>query len=1055
MNERIMNANYHQDLTTLHVGCEAPRAYFIPYQSEKAALKGDRNASDYLVNLCGDWDFTFYPSLRDLPNDFCAEGFTSNSQKLNVPRSWQTMLERDYDTPNYVNVVYPIPVDPPFVPDDNPCGLYSRRFKLHPAMLEKSVYINFEGVDSCFYLFVNGQFAGYSQVSHMTSELDITRFLHAGENRIQVVVLKWCDGTYLEDQDKYRWSGIFREVFLLLRDPVHITDVYVKSTVCDDFTMGSCSAEITVNGSAEVFYKFLSPAGREIESGSLTVEGKGTAEVLLENPALWSDETPDLYVLFLTCGSETLIFRPGFRQVEIKEGVLYFNGQKIKLKGVNRHDSHPYLGSATPVEHMIRDLMIMKQHNVNTIRTSHYPNDPRFTALCDEYGFYVVDETDLEAHGMGAVGNWDEFTDGDAWTESYVDRVARLFERDKNHVCVLMWSLGNESGVGRNQRRMTEYVRSRDPKALIHCEDATRRTSDRLRGDLRDKTDEEIGTALECDYVDVESRMYPSPAEIRPTYFDRRVYTKPLFLCEYSHAMGNGPGDLKDYWDLIYAEDRFMGGCVWEFTDHSVAIGDNRLAEPRFTYGGDFGDTPHDGNFCVDGLVYPDRRPHTGLMEYKQIIKPFRVESFDAETGKLVVKNLRYFTDLSDLDFICAVECNGEIVASGRASLNAKPQETADLTIPTSAWDMDKPQETADLTIPTSAWDMEGERYVTITAVQNTPTPWAEIGYEVGFEQLPIPAEVIPPVPVTDTLSPYAMLEHTVTAEAITVTTATTTYTIDRFKGLVSSVVDQGMEMLSTPITPTVWRAPTDNDRNVRHQWQGKQYHTAAVKCYGCDVTSADERSVAVTAKLALGGPVERPILQMEAVYTVYAEGGIRLDIRADVREGYPFLPRFGVQFNMPAESEYLRYFGRGPVESYQDKRHASRQGLFKSTVSDHFEHYVRPQENMAHADTRWMLVSSVAGHGLLAVSTGEGFSFNCSHFTPLQLTNTAHDYELIPMKETCVNLDALQSGVGSNSCGPWLDGRWQMNGRSYHLSVRLLPVFEGGLDPFEELGRA
>ncbi len=1036
MNEFIMNANYHQNQNILHVGCEAPRAYFVPYQDEKTARKGNRNASTRLVNLCGDWDFTFYKSIRDLP-EFTAEGFTVASEKLNVPRSWQTMLERGYDTPNYVNVVYPIPVDPPFVPDDNPCGLYSRTVNIHPAMLEKSVYINFEGVDSCFYLYVNGQFAGYSQVSHMTSELEITQYLHAGENRIQVVVLKWCDGTYLEDQDKYRWSGIFREVFLLLRDPVHITDVFLHQTLNEGYTVGTCAAEIDINGEAEVSYKLLSPVGMEMETGKAVIGGKGTVEVSVDAPWLWSDETPDLYTLLLTCGGETLVFRFGFRDVQIKDGVLYFNGQKIKLKGVNRHDSHPYLGSATPMEHLIRDLMIMKQHNVNAIRTSHYPNDPRFTALCDEYGFYVIDETDLEAHGMGAIGNWDWLTDSEEWTESFVDRVARLFERDKNHPCVLMWSLGNESGIGRNQRKMTEYIRSRDPKALVHCEDATRRTSDRLNGDLKGKTDEEIGHALECDYVDVESRMYPSPAEIRGTYFDRHVYTKPLFLCEYSHAMGNGPGDLKAYWDIIYSEDGFLGGCVWEFTDHSVAIGDNPLAEPHFTYGGDFGDFPHDGNFCVDGLVYPDRRPHTGLMEYKQVIKPFRVESFDAETGRMVVKNLRYFNDLSDLDFIYTVECNGEAVASGRANLPIEPQETAELTIP-------------------DGWTgLDGECYVNLTAVQNTPTAWGDIGFEVGFHQEAIPAGVKAPTPMAETMSPYATIGHTVTADAITIATAATTYTIDRYKGLIASIVDQGKEMLSTPIAPTVWRAPTDNDSGIRHQWQGNHYHVATTKCYACDVTAVSDTSVTVTAKLSLGGPVSRPIMKVDVVYTVYAEGGVKLDLHADVREGAPFLPRFGVQFLMPEESESLRYFGRGPVESYQDKRHASRQGLFATTVTNHFEHYVRPQENMAHADTRWMLVSSVAGHGLLAVTTGEAFSFNCSHFTPKQLTDTRHDYELVPMKETCVNLDVKQSGVGSNSCGPWLDGRWQMNARAYDFSVRIMPVFAGDVDPFEETTRA
>ena len=1037
MNEFIFHANYHQDPATLHVGCEAPRAYFIPYQDEKTARKGNRNASTRFVTLCGDWDFTFYPSLREVP-DFTAEGFTAPSDKLNVPRSWQTMLGRGYDTPNYVNVLYPIPVDPPFVPDDNPCGLYSRTVRLHPAMLEKSVYINFEGVDSCFYLFVNGQFVGYSQVSHMTSELEVTKYLKAGDNLIQVLVLKWCDGTYLEDQDKYRWSGIFREVYLLLRDPVHITDVHMRPAVNEGYTRGACPTEITVNGEALVSYKLLRPNGMQIESGSLTIREKGTIDFLIDSPELWSDECPSLYTLLITCGEETIALRPGFRDVCIRDGVLYFNGQKIKLKGVNRHDSHPNLGSATPVEHMIRDLMIMKQHNVNAVRTSHYPNDPRFPELCDEYGFYLIDETDMETHGFAAVGDWDQLTDSDRWTEAYVDRVARLFERDKNHPCVLMWSLGNESGIGRNQRKMTEYLRGRDPKVIVHCEDASRRTSNRLHGDLKGKTDEEIGTALECDYIDVESRMYPSPDEIRATYFDRHVYTKPLFLCEYSHAMGNGPGCLKEYWDLIYSEDGFMGGCVWEFIDHSFAIGEYPLSDPHYTYGGDFGDTPHDGNFCVDGLVYPDRRPHTGLMEYKQVIKPFRVESFDTTEGKITLRNLRYFADLSDLDFLWSVESNGETVACGRANLPILPQETAELLI------------------PAAAWDVEGDRYVTVTALQNTPTPWGDVGFEVGFEQLPIPAaEQKAPRPMAETMSPYAEIRHTETVTAITVETATTTYTVDRLKGLVTSIVDQGKEMLKTPITPTVWRAPTDNDRNIRHAWQANGFAAATTKCYSCAVTAADDCSVTITAALSMGAAPQRPILHMDAIYTVYAEGGIKLEYRVKVREGVPFLPRFGVEFLLPEENESLRYYGRGPVESYRDKRHASRQGLFECTVSDHFEHYVRPQENMAHADTAWMLVSSVAGHGLLAVNTGKPFSFNCAHFTPKQLTETAHDYELIPMKETCVNLDMIQSGIGSNSCGPGLHARWQLSEREFDFSVRLMPTFACAVDPFEETERA
>ncbi len=1034
MNELIRSKNYHQEPAALHIGCEAPRAYFIPYHNEAVALSGNRDKSHYVLNLCGDWDFTFYPSVNGLPENFLS---IPGADKLNVPRSWQTMLDRGYDIPNYVNVVYPIPFDPPYVPDENPCGLYTRTVRIHEKMLEKSLYLNFEGVDSCFYLYINGQFAGYSQVSHMTSEFDVTRYLHAGENTLQVLVLKWCDGTYLEDQDKFRWSGIFREVYILLRDPVHITDVYTHPILDETYAHGTCSTDISLNGEAHVEYRLLRPNGMQLTSGEMTVRGQGTIDISVDDPELWSDEMPNLYTLILKCGSETVILRPGFRDIQVKDGVLYFNGQKIKLKGVNRHDSHPHLGSATPLEHMIRDLMIMKRHNINAVRTSHYPNDPRFPALCAEYGFYLIDEADIETHGAAMFGMWDCFSDSDAWTAAYLDRAERMFERDKNHASILMWSVGNESGIGKNHRLMSEYFHKRDPQCLVHSEDASRRNADRLWKDLKGKTDEEIGPALECDYIDVESRMYPSPDNIREVYFDRKLFTKPLFLCEYSHAMGNGPGCLKEYWDLIYAEDGFMGGCVWEFIDHSLAIGEHPLTDPHYTYGGDFGDAPHDGNFCVDGLVYPDRRPHTGLMEYKQVIKPFRVESFDAVSGKLTVKNLRYFTDLSDLDFVWSVECNGETVTGGRLCLPIEPQESAEITLPTDAWDMD------------------GECYVTLTAVQNGATAWASVGAEVGFEQLAVPTERIAPLPMAETMSPYAEIEVSETFDTITVTTATTVYKIDKICGLVSSIVDHGHELLATPIRPTVWRAPTDNDRNIRHQWEQAGFRNPIIKCYACAVTASDDTSVTVTSTLSLAPKSFRPFLTADVTYTVYAEGGIRLDVRAKVAEGVPFLPRFGVEFTMPAEAEYLSYYGRGPVESYRDKRHASRQGRYETTVSDHFEHYVRPQENMAHADTRWVQISSVAGHALLAVSTGEAFSFNCSHFTPEYLTATAHDYELVPMKETCVNLDVAHAGIGSNSCGPGLHPQWQLREKEFSFSVRLMPTFAGGSAPFAELTRA
>ena len=1028
-----MNLTYHLSYDTLHKGTLAPRAYFIPYHSAAAAARDLRGASNFFISLCGDWDFVFYPSATELPDVTAADYPDRTPDKLEVPRSWQTMLGRGYDTPNYTNVTYPFPLDPPNIPENNPCGVYMRNFYVTPAMLEKTVCINFEGVDSCFYLYVNNQFAAYSQVSHMTSEIDITPYLHAGQNRLKLIVFKWCEASYLEDQDKFRWSGIFREAYLLLRDPIHIVDVYNHPVVSDDFAKATLESELTLSGKAQVTYSLSAPDGATVASGSLLADGTANLHLEIDAPALWSDEIPALYTLHLHVGSEFIDIPVGFKHVVIKDGVLYLNGQKIKTKGVNRHDSHPVLGSTTPMDHMVRDLMIMKQHNVNTVRTSHYPNDPRFLSLCDRYGFYVVDEADLETHGMALAGRWDELTDAPEWRESFVDRAMLMMERDKNHPCVLMWSVGNEMGIGRNQQAMADYYHDRMPGCIVHCEDKSRRLSDHVRGLYRDKTDEEIRELVKCDYIDVESRMYPELAEVQDFYMDRKLFTKPLFLCEYSHAMGNGPGCLADYWDMIYQNDTFLGGCVWEFIDHACAIGDV-YTNPKFRYGGDFGDTPHDGNFCTDGLVYPDRRPHTGLMEYKQVIKPFRV-AFDQATGVLTLTNLRYFTSLCDLDLHWKVECRGRVVACGNIPApDVAPGQSADFPI---AWDV----------------SLVDCAYLTVSLCQNTDLPWADAGYEVGFAQFALKAEATPKTPL-GAPSPYAVLSTVQGESLIRVTTAATTYRFDRATGLVCGICDNGRELITSPMTPTLWRAPTDNDRNVAPHWRAYGLENAALSCSDCTLAEQTERYARITATLALGIRDAEPLARMSVTYTVYAEDGLHVEIDTHIRKDLPHLPRFGLQFTMPEGTENLTYFGQGPVESYADKHHASRMGLFCTTATANHEPYVKPQENGAHANTHWALFSSLPGHGLAALCTKQPFSFNCSHFSPAQLSTTAHNDELVPLKETVINLDYRQDGIGSNSCGPGLLPKWQFAEKDFTYSIRLLPTFTEGLDPFDEIGR-
>ncbi len=1008
--------DYHTTEQILHVHCEEPRAYFIPYCCKDTALGGNRDESPYFKSLCGVWDFRYFSSVHDICDFTCASFDRTNMDKLPVPMNWQMALDRGYDVPNYTNVNYPIPVDAPHVPDENPCGLYVRDFTVPKSMIGKEIYLNFEGVDSAFYVWINDTFAAYSQVSHLTSEINVTGFVHEGVNTIKVLVLKWSDGTYLEDQDMWRMSGIFREVYLLFRDKTHIRDIFVKCALNDTFDKADFTAELSLTDVAEVAWEFLSPCGCTISFGTTNVNGDGVITIpTIADPKLWSDETPSLYTLVLTCGNETIAIPTGARRIEIKDKVIYINGKKVKAKGVNRHDSHHLLGHATPMEHMIRDLMIMKQHNVNMIRTSHYPNDPRFTGLCDKYGFYVCDETDIETHGMHP---WNGLSDNPDWEAAYVDRARRMVERDKNHPSIIFWSLGNESGLGRNHTAMTTWIKSRDTSRLVHYEGAHSGYN---------------GGVHKADTTDVESHMYPDPAWCDSYCKDEKM-TQPLFLCEYCHAMGNGPGDLAAYWNVIWANDPFFGGCVWEYTDHSVAIGDNKYADPHFTYGGDFGDFPNDGNFCVDGLVYPDRRPHTGFLEVKQLYMPLHVEKTDT-VGQYVLANKRFFTCMNDLSLFWWIEVDGKSVRSGRIpGLDIAPQEKKTYTL----FD-------ADLLD-----SYRGVVTVNFSLRYNENKPWAAAGYELGIwqeEYCGKNLDVTVCVP-----APLYTVATTEAGNTITITCGDTIYAIDKVSGLVQRICDNGEDLITRPIEPTIWRAPTDNDRNVRHVWENEGLHRAKVKCYGTKLVSCDGESAVVEADFSLGCAPFDPVLRGKVTYTVTESRGLTISYDAHwQKELGVSWPRFGVRLTMPEGAEQMRYFGYGPMESYADKRNAARLGEFGTTVTDNYEPYVFPQENSSHIDCGWARVTTVAGHGFL-FTADKRFHFNASHFTPEQLTVTRHHYELVPNKETTVILDYKQSGIGSNSCGPALAKEFHFNEKDFTYTLHVKPVFTAGADGYKEM---
>ena len=940
-------------------------------------------------------------------NDVC-DLSTEGSDKLTVPMSWQMALGRGYDVPNYTNVNYPIPYDPPFVPDENPCGLYSRKFTVPAAMAGKKIYLNFEGVDSAFYVWVNDEFAAYSQVSHMTSEIDVTSLVHAGENEIKVLVLKWSDGTYLEDQDMWRMSGIFREVYLLFRDETHIRDIFVHCDLDDSFTDADFTVDVDVTGKATVEWTLDCPCGETIFSGKCDVDESGKIVVpTIKNAKLWSDEEPNLYNLTLHCGNEYITLPIGARRVEIKDGCVVINGKKVKAKGVNRHDSHHLLGHATPVEHMVRDIMIMKAHNVNMVRTSHYPNDPRFTALCDKYGIYVCDETDLETHGARP---WYALSRSPEWEGEYVDRVQRMVERDKNHPCVIFWSLGNESGWGQNHVAMHTWIKSRDTSRIVHYEGANYDYNDGKY--LRDVTD-------------IESRMYPSPTWC-DNYCKAPERDEPLFLCEYSHAMGNGPGDLRDYWEVIEANDNFFGGCVWEFIDHSVAIGD-KYGDPSFTYGGDFGDHPNDGNFCVDGLVYPDRRVHTGLEELKQAIMPVAVR--EVKPGTVAIKSRRYFKSLSDISMAWTVKVDGKAVKSGvHPNLDIAPEAEEVFEI-----------------VPENELPAHGTVTLDLSFRQNKPTEWADVGYEVGFAQFIYErAEKIKAAPA---LYPVELCEN---REEYTVTVGETVYKISKFSGMITDICDNGEHLITKPVVPQIWRAPTDNDRNVQWDWRNSSIHNAKVKCYSTEVVKADENEAVILSKISLAAAPNEVVLRADITYTVKYGMGIKIacDVKWNVQKKH--YPRFGMRLTMPEGAEQMRYFGYGPNESYVDKRLASKRGEYKSTVTENYEPYVFPQENSSHWGCRWADVHTVAGHGFLFTSC-EPFSFNASHFSPEQLTETRHHYELKREPETTVMLDMRMDGIGSNSCGPELAEKYRFNETEFSSSVTIKPVFAAEINPYRE----
>ncbi len=1016
-----------EDLTVLQRNREPAHATLLPYADAAAALTGERGASPFFKLLNGHWQFCYVTTPADAPEGFATEAFDAAGwDSISVPGNWQMA---GYGKPNYTNVRYPYPVDPPRVPQDNPCGLYRRTFALPAGWAGREVFLEFEGVNSAFYVWVNGQMVGYSQGAHLPAEFRITPYVRPGENLLAVQVFQWSDGAYLEDQDMWRLNGIFRDVYLFATPPVHVRDVRVRTDLDETYTDATLNIRLALRNYAaapaagyRVTAQLLDAAGAVVLAQEIAAPAglDAGAEVTLEAtfpvkaPAKWSAEEPNLYGLLITLyGPDAAIaevqrVNVGFRKVEIKKGVFYFNGVAIKLQGVNRHDTHPDLGHAVSLESMIQDIISMKRHNINAVRTSHYPNDPRWLDLCDRYGLYVIDEADLECHGFGTVGDQDQISEDPTWEAAYLDRAIRMVERDKNHPCVIMWSLGNESGYGRNHVAMADWIHHADPTRPVHYEGAT-------------GWGNRNGAKPYAGVVDVFSVMYPT---VERLIHEGQQSDNPLpfFMCEYAHAMGNGPGNLKEYWEAIRAYPRLMGGCVWEWVDHAVRRR-TESGEEWWAYGGDFNDFPNDGNFCVDGLNWADRTPYPGLIEYKKILEPVHVEALDLAAGRVKIVNRYAFRSLRHLEGRWRITRDGEVIQQGRMpTLDVPPGGEALLNL------YDR--------LP--AGDTPGAIYrLELSFVLAEEMPWAPAGYQLAWAQFELPVAV--PAPPVIKIADMPKLAVQTDKRALTVTGEDFRLTFDTFYGALVAWEFNGIPLLTQGPRLNVWRAPTDNDVHIAKEWLKAGLDRLQPRVSRVELLRQDERVVQVEVAATLAPVFLRPVFDVTYLYTIYGSGDVVIRTHVVPIGTLPVLPRLGLQMRLPGRFDRFAWYGRGPHENYVDRKESAAVGVYAGTVQEQYVPYVLPQENGNKSDVRWAAVTDLRGAGLLAIAMPL-LNVSVHHYTPEDFTAAKHTFELVRRAETILHLDHAQCGLGSNSCGPGPLPQYLLQPEETTFSVRLKP---------------
>jgi beta-galactosidase len=1019
-----------EDPAVFAINKEPPHATAFPFENRALALRRDLHASTYFQSLNGRWKFHWVRKPADRPAEFYLDGYDDRGwPEIPVPGSWEV---NGFGIPIYLNQPYPFEANPPFIRhEDNPVGSYRTHFTVPDHWQGRRVYLHFGAVESAMYVWVNGRQVGYSEDSRLPAEFDVTEYVRPGDNLLAVEVYRWSDGSYLEDQDFWRLSGIERDVYLVAAPEVHVRDFEIVAALDSAFVDGVLDVRLEVEnrgtGRAEQWGLLVdlvdgtgaSVLPRGAIGRDLSVTGGGRANVgfreTVPAPRHWTAETPNLYTVLITLTDasgetvEVLGSRVGFRNVEIRGGQLLVNGVAVLLKGTNRHEHDPVTGHVLSEETMRRDVELMKQFNLNAVRTSHYPNDPRWYDLADEYGLYIVDEANIESHGMG-YGLATTLGNAPAWKAAHLDRTIRMVERDKNHPSVIIWSLGNEAGNGANFYATYQWIKTRDPTRPVQYE----------RAGLEWNTDIYVPMYPGIDYIIRYAEQQPA---------------RPLIMCEYAHAMGNSVGNLTDYWDAIKRYPALQGGFIWDWVDQGL-LTRNAQGKEIFGYGGDFGPrgTSSDGNFLINGLVSPDRKPHPSLWEVKKVYQSIDVEPVALGRGAVAVTNAYQFRDLANVRLVWSRLADGVPIDSGVVeTLDLRAGERKEITLP----------------LPGTAPIRDAEYHLTVSFRLKTAEGLVPAGHEIAWEQFPLPVAV--QLPITEPVA-HAPLTVEERDSVVVVSGDRFGVTFDVRNGELLSYRYKGRELIREPLRPNFWRAPNDND--FGGDWQHKlgMWKSAGDRWEFRYVQV--ERPTPDEVRVTVSGLVRPVSATYTSVYTVRASGEVAVENHfVPGREDLPRMPRFGMRMTMPAGFDRIVWFGRGPHESYWDRQAGARVGRYEGTVAEQFHPYVRPQETGNKTDVRWMAVVDRDGTGLLFV--GEPLlSVSALHFAMEDLDPgpeklPIHAGDLVPRPETYLHVDYRQMGVGgTNSWGTTALMQYSLPYQEYRYQFRFRGIDRRDGDP-------